>query len=172
MGVLIDNAISLRILYLLTQKFENTKAYKLGIIDLNGNPLRKLSDLHTQEEKDSYTMLHRLVFRLKKLLAIIPGGSSKIATLAAAYFLVREHYESSLDDIDDDKLLEFLKSNNNLINEEISIQKFLLCEDEGIASTNTTNIEKTQYPLGSVVRRKTVLDDLKKKKKNVKSDNA
>jgi hypothetical protein len=40
-------------------------------------------------------MLHRMVFRLKKLLAKVPGGDSKLASFAAAYWLVKESLENN-----------------------------------------------------------------------------
>lgn len=83
MAYFIDNAIAVRIIYLLVTPFTEWDAYKEGIIDDKGVILKK-------ETSDNWTMLHRLVCRLKKLIAVIPGGESKIASYAAAYLLVRE----------------------------------------------------------------------------------
>ena len=68
MGRFVDSVIALRILRLLTTPFDQTDAYRLGIIDEKGKELKSMSDLHTVEERDAYTLLHRLVFRLKKML--------------------------------------------------------------------------------------------------------
>ena len=40
-----DNLIAFKILHMLVTPFENTDAYKFGIIDKDGHPLRKLKDL-------------------------------------------------------------------------------------------------------------------------------
>lgn len=180
MPQLIDNAIALRILYLLTKPFEKTDAYKYGIIDAHGNPLRKLSSLTTPEEKSSYTMLHRLVFRLKKLIALIPGGSSRIATLAAAYFLVKESVEKNEYNLYEDMSYELkflIENTENLLNEEKLVSKFISEDmDSGAIANSTKNIEEPVYPLGSIVRRKpkrNLLKDIRKLKKvetNVKLD--
>jgi hypothetical protein len=139
MAALIDNAIAFRILYMLVTPFEDTSAYKLGIIDKQGNPLKKSKDFKTSAEKDSYTNLDRLVFSLKKLLGKVPGGKSKLASLVAAYWLVKESYQKrtvikenelmSLIDLIEEKKL-------TLVEEEIVIEKFIqLIEDGAIANT-------------------------------------
>ena len=85
-----DLAYTLRFLRLLTTKFEDTTAFKLGVIDKDGKKLKKAE---TSEEKSAYNTFHRLVFNLKKLLAKVPGGSSKFASYAAAFFLIKEKLE-------------------------------------------------------------------------------
>jgi hypothetical protein len=90
MGRFIDNAIAYRILSLLVTPFNQTSAYKMGIIDEKGKELRKMSQLNTIEERDAYTLLHRLVFRLKKIIEKVPFDNKRLVSLAAAYSLIRE----------------------------------------------------------------------------------
>lgn len=87
---ILDNAIALRILWLLVTPFEKTQAYKLGLISAEGEFLRKAK---TSEEVNSSSMLHRLVWRIKKFINLVPGGSTRIGSIVAAYALVREHIE-------------------------------------------------------------------------------
>ena len=96
-----DLAYTLRFLRLLTTKFEDTTAFKLGLIDAEGKKLKKPE---TSEEKSAYNTFHRLVFNLKKLLAKVPGGSSKFASYAAALFLIKEN--QNLSDRSVEKILE------------------------------------------------------------------
>jgi hypothetical protein len=84
----VDNAIALRIIYLLTKPFTDWKAYKEGIIDGNGRVIKKANS-------DNWTMLHRLCARLKMILATIPGGGSRLATAIAAYMLVKENLNTT-----------------------------------------------------------------------------
>ncbi len=70
--------------------FNQTDAFKLGIIDEKGKVLKKRSSLKTVDEREAYTLSDTLIFNLKKILAKIPGGSSKLATFAAAMFLLKE----------------------------------------------------------------------------------
>ena len=92
-----DLTYTLRFLRLLTTKFEDTTAYKLGLIDKDGNKLRKPE---TSEEKSAYNLFHRLVFNLKKLLAKVPGGKSKFASYASALLLLKEKLDFSDESIE------------------------------------------------------------------------
>ena len=90
----VDLLITYRIIKLLTTPFEKQDAYRLGIIDKNGKVLRKTKDLKTPKERDAYTILHRFVFNLKRLINIVPGGKSKLGTYAAALgLLLKENKE-------------------------------------------------------------------------------
>ena len=87
-----DTVYTLRFLRLLTTPWEETNAFKLGLIDNKGTKLKKP---FTEKEKSSYNMFHRLVFNIKKLINKVPGGSSKIASYATALFLIKEHLNLS-----------------------------------------------------------------------------
>ena len=88
MGRAIDLLITYRVIKLLVTPWNKHEAYKYGIIDDNGKVLRRARELRTSKEKDSYTLLHRFVFNLKRLLAFVPGGKSKLGTYAAALGLL------------------------------------------------------------------------------------
>ena len=145
MGYLIDQAIALRIIYLLVKPIPEWDAFKYGIIDKDGNFLKKASQLRTTSEKDSWTMLHRLVLRIKKLLAVLPAGRSMLVSFAAAYLLVKEN--SQLDP--DDAMTLFAEQLNHiddhgmddeLLEEFKAMMKEL--DEEGIANV-TAGIEPT-----------------------------
>lgn len=94
-----DLFYTFRFLKLLVTKFEDTEAYKMGIIDKDG-VRNKVVPLDTPEKRDVYTPFHRLVYNIKKLLNKVPGGSSTIGTYAAALYLLKERYgvsESSIE---------------------------------------------------------------------------
>ena len=114
MGRAIDTLIVFRVIKLLVTPFKETKAYELGIIDELGNNLRKAKTLSTGEEKDSYTLLHRFVFNIKKLIEKVPGGKSRLGSYASALFLIKEHLKGKMND---EELLEkefykYLKDND------------------------------------------------------------
>ena len=134
---MIDNLIAFRILYMLVTSFDKTDAFKLGIIDTEGTPLKKIKDLKTSEEKDAYDMLDRLVFSLKRLLGKVPGGKSKLASLAAAYWLVKESYETQevVTQEQLNSLVDLIESNQIVLKEQSDIQGYLsLTEDGAIAN--------------------------------------
>ncbi len=86
-----DLFYAFRFLRMLTTSWDNTKAFQYGIIDDKGKVLKKAKTLSTPAEKSAYTVFHRLVFNIKRLLQKAPGGGSKLATYAAALFLIKEH---------------------------------------------------------------------------------
>ena len=88
MGRAIDLLITYRVIKMLVTPWKQHDAYKLGIIDDNGKVLRKAKTLKSAKEKDSYTILHRFVFNLKRLLGLLPGGKSKFASYATALALL------------------------------------------------------------------------------------
>lgn len=139
MNKIIDNIYAARILYLLIKPFKEQAAFKEGIIDANGNQLKKPK---TDKEKDSYTLLHRIVFNLKRIIDKLPGGSTKIIQLAVALHLLSQNqipaqYKESIDESYDGLTTKYLKQldfilENKLVMvlEEAVIKKALRAIDE------------------------------------------
>ena len=96
MGRAIDLLITYRVIKMLVTPWKQHDAYKLGIIDDNGKVLRKAKTLKSAKEKDSYTILHRFVFNLKRLLGLLPGGKSKFASYATALALLLKENKDQL----------------------------------------------------------------------------
>ena len=128
MGRAIDLFVTYRFIKLLTTPFEKTDAFKFGIIDEKGNRIKKPKSskpavpLNTSELKNSYTILHKLVFNIKKIFAKVPGLGTKIGTYAAALFLLkdtlREHVEDP--DVFEREFIKYLKENKIELDREIS----------------------------------------------------
>ena len=100
-----------RFLRLLTMDYKKTDAYKFKIIDGKGKALRKSADLESVKEKAAYTMLHRMVFKIRRLIEKVPGG--RFISYAAALFLLKEQKDARIwtDDIYmKTKLMEFLET--------------------------------------------------------------
>ena len=86
----VDLVITYRVVKLLATPFEKQEAFKYGIIDKEGKVLRKFRTLKTTKEKQSYTILHRFVFNLKRILARV-GLGGKLGSFAVALgLLIRE----------------------------------------------------------------------------------
>ena len=79
----VDLVITYRVIKLLVTPFNKQEAFKYGIIDKDGKVLRKYSTLKTTAEKKSYTILHRFVFNLKRVLAKA-GLGGRLGTFAVA----------------------------------------------------------------------------------------
>lgn len=95
----------------LATPFKEWQAYKLGIIDENGNVLKKRKDLTTIAERNAFGIYDVMILNIKKLLAKVPGGSTRLASYAAALYLIREwkHFSDSsilTEDISDELIEE------------------------------------------------------------------
>jgi len=77
----------------LATPFKEWKAYELGIIDENGQFLKKRRDLRSREEQQAFGMFDIMIAKLKRLLEKVPGGKTRIASYAAALYLIKEHDE-------------------------------------------------------------------------------
>lgn len=93
----------------LTTPFDETDAFELGLIDEKGKRLKKAK---TPEEKKAMTLFDRLIFNIKRLIARVPGGNTKIATYGAALFLLKEENASKMSD--SEKLEGIINEMNNL----------------------------------------------------------
>ena len=128
MGRAIDLFVTYRFLRLLTTPFEDTDAFKLGIIDEKGNRVKlpkstkPAVELSTSELKNAYTILHKLVFNIKKIFNKVPGLRTKVGTYAAALFLLKDTFKESVDDPDvfEKEFMKFLKENDIQLDDEIS----------------------------------------------------
>ena len=128
MGRAVDLFVTYRFLKLLTTPFEKTDAFKLGIIDKDGHRIKvpKSSkpavELTTSELKNSYTILHKLIFNIKKLFAKVPGLRTKVGTYAAALFLLKDTFKEHVEDPDmfEKEFMKYLKENNIELDREIS----------------------------------------------------
>ena len=132
MGRAIDLFVTYRFIKLLITPFEKTEAFKLGIIDETGNRVMpppvagvrqtRPEPLRTSEEKNSYTILHKLVFNIKKIFGKVPGLRTKLGTYAAALFLLKDTFKESVDDPDmfEKEFMKYLKEEGYEIDDSIS----------------------------------------------------
>jgi hypothetical protein len=74
----------------LATPFENWPAYEAGVIDKNGNILKGKKERNARSERESFGIFDLMILKLKKLLANVPGGSSRLASYAAALWLIKE----------------------------------------------------------------------------------
>ena len=118
----IDLLITYRIVKLLVKPFDKQEAFKYGIIDKDGNVLKKFKTLKTEKERKAYTILHRFVFNLKRILKRVGLGSRLGSFAVALALLIKENKE-----YEDKKILiesaiiSYLKETNqydNLLNEQ------------------------------------------------------
>ena len=118
----IDFLITYRVVKLLVTPFEKQEAYKFGIINDNGKVLKKYKTLKTEKERKSYTLLHRFVFNLKRILKKV-GLGSKLGSFAVALaLLIREDKRyAEHQPLIERTIIKYLKENN--LYEEVMMEE-------------------------------------------------
>ena len=124
----IDFLITYRVVKLLVTPFERQEAYKFGIIDDKGKVLKKYKTLKTEKERKSYTLLHRFVFNLKRILQRV-GLGSKLGSFAVALALLIKEDKKFAEHktLIESTVIKYLKDNNlynEILNESREIPEF------------------------------------------------
>ena len=124
----VDLVITYRVVKLLATPFEKQEAFKYGIIDKDGKVLRKFRTLKTTAEKKSYTMLHRFIFNLKRILAKA-GLGGRLGTFAVALGLLIREDKNYVEhkSLIESAVISYLKETDqydNLLNEEGEVLTF------------------------------------------------
>ena len=126
MGRAVDLFVTYRFLKLLTTPFNKTDAFKIGIIDKDGNRIKNedgsVEVLRTPDEKGAYTILHKLIFNIKKLFGKVPGLRTKVGTYAAALFLLKDTFKEHVEDPDvfEKEFMKYLKEEGYELDNSIS----------------------------------------------------
>ena len=137
----------------LVTPFEKTKAFELGIIDEKGKILKRRRDLEGDEEKSAYNLSDTLIWNIKKLMGKIPGGKSRIASYAAALYLIKEQqdgYKITEEELELQFFDQFEKMyNNDLEFDSSTLRKFenALIEDTPTTNMGSGNIATRGIPL-------------------------
>lgn len=177
-GVVIDTFLLYQFIRRLATPFEKWKAFELGIIDADGKVLRKRNTLKTKEEKDAFGLFDILVLNLKKLLAKLPFGKTRLASFAAALFLIKEHnnprivdseffVETFLDFVDDIELVEGYGDEIQKLYEQIDADVFKMQLSE-LVEEPVNNVGGGE--IKGVTDEPGLQDTKKKKKKKKKED--
>ena len=124
----VDLLIAYRVIKMLVTPFNKQPAFKYGIIDKDGKVLKKYNTIKGTNEKRAYTILHRFVFNLKRLLAKA-GIKGKLGSFAvAAALLLKENKEYfKYKDTIESTIISYLKENNlyeDILNESRDIPEF------------------------------------------------
>lgn len=159
-----DLYYSFRFVKLLTTPWVESDAYKLGLIDENGKRDKSVK-IDNDDKKTAYSTFVRLAFNIKRLLEKLPGGSSTLASYAAALFLLREKYQ--LSDATVDKILKQcqidpldLMSESSqwyvLGDKQLSPGVYRLredrvtCLDVEVNAKDTVRVSSESYPTGEI----------------------
>mgnify|MGYP001397855473 CR=1 FL=1 len=158
----IDTVIVFRVLKLLTTPWKEQAAFEHGLIDEKGKRTKKKPS--TSKEKDAYSLLHRFIFNLKRIMEMIPFGKNRIASYAAALFLIKEHAGLKGTQLDkevfkylketgllEDELLEEFVPINKIQNEKTyTLVRNMIIDEEHHAERGDTIIHSGAKPVGKV----------------------
>ena len=131
----IDLIITYRVVKMLVTPFKKFKAFELGIIDEKGKSLRKMKEVKGGERKH-YTMLHRFVFNLKRILQKVGlGGGLGSFAVALALLIKEDKSMSQHKDLIESAVVKYLKEENlydMMLNEvrempEINDEPYMTC---------------------------------------------
>ena len=92
----------------LVTPFNKCAAYKEGVIDAKGNIIIRRRDFTTKAQSKSFGVFDQLILNVKKLLGKLPGGQTRLASYAAALWLIKEQK-----DIEENQMLS--ESNDEYI---------------------------------------------------------
>ena len=151
----IDLFVTYRFLKLLVTPWKKQEAYKQGIIDDKGKALKKARDLTTEAERESFTLLHRLVFNCKRIMSKIPLVRTQLGTYATALFLLKEKYY--IVDLPEGEINQFLMENklvnfdNNISEEVIGFGSMLPMGEYKLKDQVTTDDEEIDAQKGDIV---------------------
>ena len=155
MGRAVDLFVVYRFLKLLVTPWKKQEAYKLGIIDKDGKTLKNSRDLGTEVERSAFTLLHRLVFNLKRIMMKIPGVRTQLGTYATALFLLREHY--NIENLPEGEITKFLIENklvsfdNNISEEVMGFGNMLPMGDYTLKDQVTADDDEIDAQPGDIV---------------------
>jgi len=152
----IDFLITYRVVKMLITPFEKTEAFKRGIIDNKGKVLIKYRNVIKQSDKKHYTLLHRFVFNLKRILQKV-GLGSKLGSFAVALALLIKEDRSyaKYKDAIESGVISYLKEQNEydkLLNEEgdipelnIEQEPYMTCFGIDVYERGDELVSETEY---------------------------
>ena len=134
--------------------WERQEAFKRGIIDKNGNVLKKRKELKDTKDKKAYTILHRFVFNMKLILKRV-GLGSRFGSFAAALAMVLREDKNLLlhKDAIEAGVITYLKETNQyeqLLNEvreipDIDDEPVMTCLGIDIYEKNNQLVSEMDY---------------------------
>jgi len=97
-----NSFLAWKLVDLLSTEFTDWEAFSFGIIDEDGNTLKKP---RTADEKDSFGMFHRAVRKIKQIINKFMGASRASAILSTLYLM-----KESVDDVTINVFLNEIKT--------------------------------------------------------------
>lgn len=163
-SIVSDKEYHNRLCNLLFLPFNRQDAYRLGLIDADGNVIK---DPSNAAEEAALSPFHILAFNIKKFISKQPNGANLLRNGSFALNTLHHNQFRSLDRKQVNSLMEQFERNCNFISEnnlrfpieESIIESFVMKEDEGggdaggAPTNNAGSLEQLDYPIGQRVSR-------------------
>jgi hypothetical protein len=120
--MLVDLFMVYQFIKRLATPFSEWQAYKLGIIDERGNILKKKKDLTLIKEREAFGLFDTMILKLKRLIEKVPGGKSRLASYAAALYLIKEGQNYTEETPDEVLEEQFMTHYMTLTESDINLQ--------------------------------------------------
>ena len=150
----IDLLITYRVIKLLVTPWQKTQAYKLGIIDDKGKVLRKFKTIKKPNEKKHYTILHRFVYNLRRILQKV-GLGSRLGNFAVALALLikEDRTYAQYKDAIESGVVTYLKEHNlydEILTEhtdepEIDVAPYITCFGVDVYERDGELVAENEY---------------------------
>ena len=138
---------AMRFLKMLVTPFDQLPAFELGIIDAEGNLLKKKKERKSKEEKNAYDTFTRLVINIKRHLRHLPLMKGRLGSLAAALYLIKEEDSGLTYDETVGAFTQYLKENKIMDDREIMDLSeecaSVYLTEEGVPTTTTQSTGST-----------------------------
>tara|TARA_R110000765_G_scaffold425998_1_gene540319 strand:+ start:2976 stop:3506 length:531 start_codon:yes stop_codon:yes gene_type:complete len=121
----------------LATPFEKWDAYKAGVIDKQGNIIMNKRDRSTLEQKKSFKIFDLMILKLKRLLGKVPLGKTKLASYAAALWLIKEDWENKTEEqlLSEDIEGDFMRYMEDARNRKFQMFMHRISNEEAPASS-------------------------------------
>lgn len=133
----LDATTVYRLVKLMSSDYTKWPAYKTGVMDAEGKIITPKKE-RTKEQKESFTLLHRLIRNIKNLISKLPFGKSLFGSLTAAYFLLREAHTNPFGRNLTERFEEFQEEQGQFLRDLYEICESDLIDAERELQENTT----------------------------------
>ena len=160
MGIgLVDTYLAYKFIKMLATPWKKTDAYKLGIIDKKGKRIRsEEADDAARKAGSKYTNIHKVIFNIKRLVSMVPGGKTRLGGAAAAIWLLKEEAKKmgvNNENIVEEAFLDYLKEIDSEledgINESFGKLDLVITKGTYILHGDTITITENRESFDSVL---------------------
>jgi hypothetical protein len=156
---IVDTYLAYKFIKMLATPWKKTDAYKLGIIDNKGKRIKsEEADDAARKAGSKYTNVHKVIFNIKRMVALVPGGKTRLGGAAAAVWLLKEEAKNMgvyNDNLIEETFLQYLKDNGyeweDSVNESFTKLDLTLSKGTYLLDGNKIDIKEDRESFDSIL---------------------